>query len=452
MKVWMLPEKLLYYFLYFCLMSFLGWIIETVYRSVREKRWVNPGFLFGPFLPIYGFGAVIITFINRELEVIPSVTAWVITLLSPTLLEYIGACVMERIFGLKLWDYRGRFLNIQGRICLRFSLYWAFCAALLITVIQPVVWTRIDIAGIYLSYFAAGCCFAYLAIDISRSARSLINFKAFRNDIAALIAKGKAYQPVFDLRFDKKMRLKLPPEILRIMRPLSSFPAVRDEFAKNLHAFPEKIKQELEQRFWHVPRERQKNIREMVKSNIFVNSHINKQRHERETSTVHTVNLYVENEKELIAHYESSARSSVTDAGANINADIIDYLLKETENTPVYNKIIINVAFPSLNTEKLNALKLLINKHIGKEISSIKIRKKRRMVSALITALIGMCFLSVKIMFPAVFSKYALNDISVIAGWVFLWRAIELLFFHPDNYKRKLKLLHLFSAEYKRSA
>jgi uncharacterized membrane protein len=256
MKVWMLPEKVLYYFLYFCLMSFLGWIIETVYRSVREKRWVNPGFLYGPFLPIYGFGAVIITFINAELGTLPPVAAWAITLLSPTLLEYIGGCVMEGIFGLKLWDYRGRFLNIQGRICLRFSVYWALCAILLITVIQPTVWTRIDIAGIYLSYFAAGCFFAYLAIDIFRSARSLLNFKAFRNDIAALIAKGKAYQPVFDLRFDKNMRLKLPPEILRIMRPLSSFPAVRVEFAKNLHAFPEKIKQELEKRLWHLPRER----------------------------------------------------------------------------------------------------------------------------------------------------------------------------------------------------
>jgi uncharacterized membrane protein len=455
-KVWKLPEKLLYYFLYFCLMSFLGWIIETIYRGVHEKRWVNPGFLYGPFLPIHGFGAVIITFINAELRMIPPVTAWLITLLSPTLLEYIGACVMERIFGLKLWDYHGRFLNIQGRICLRLSLYWAFCAALLITVIQPTVWTRIDIAGIYLSYFGAGCFFAYLAIDIFRSARSLVNFKAFRNDIAALIAKGKAYQPVFDLRFDKNMRLKLPPEIRRIMGPLSSFPAVRNEFAKNLHAFPKIIKLELEKRFWQVPRERQKNIGEMVRSTVFVNRRINKLRRQEETSTSHTVNLYVEAEKELISRYESSVRMSVTDEGVHINSDVIDYLVKETENTPLFNKIIINVAFPSLTVAetavKLDALKLLVNKYISKEISHIKTRKKGRIVSALIMAVIGMFFLSVKIIFPDIFSKYSLHDISVIAGWVFLWRSIELLFFpQPDSYKRKLKLLHLFSAEYKRS-
>jgi hypothetical protein len=138
--------------------------------------------------------------------------------------------------------------------------------------------------------------------------------------------------------------------------------------------------------------------------------------------------------------------------GAHINTDIIDYLFKETENTPFLNKIIINVAFPSLTIEKRDALKLLINNYIGREISYMRVRKKSRTVFALIMAAIGLFFFSVKIIFPAIFSKYSLNDISVIAGWVFIWRAVEQLFFRPDNYKRKLKLLHLFSAEYKQSA
>jgi uncharacterized membrane protein len=61
----MIPEKALYYFLYFGVMAFTGWIIEVIYRSVHEKRFVNAGFLSGPFVPIYGFGAVIITALSR---------------------------------------------------------------------------------------------------------------------------------------------------------------------------------------------------------------------------------------------------------------------------------------------------------------------------------------------------------------------------------------------------
>jgi uncharacterized membrane protein len=80
----MLPDKILTYFLYFSIMAFAGWIIETIYRSCSEKKFVNAGFLSGPFLPIYGFGAVIITSINVEVQKFPIILSWVVTLLSPT--------------------------------------------------------------------------------------------------------------------------------------------------------------------------------------------------------------------------------------------------------------------------------------------------------------------------------------------------------------------------------
>jgi uncharacterized membrane protein len=87
----MLPEKLLTYFLYFSVMAFAGWIIEMVYRSCNEKKFVNAGFLSGPFLPIYGFGAVIITSLHRESQRFPEIVSWAIALLSPTVLEYFGS-------------------------------------------------------------------------------------------------------------------------------------------------------------------------------------------------------------------------------------------------------------------------------------------------------------------------------------------------------------------------
>jgi uncharacterized membrane protein len=247
----MIPEKLLYYFLYFAVMSFTGWIIEVIYRSLREKRYVNAGFLSGPFVPIYGFGAVIITVISVEARSLPVVIAWVITLLSPTILEYFDSWFMEKIFGLNLWDYHDRRFNLNGRISLRFSVYWAFLAALLVSFIQPLVFTRIMVLGPYLSHFVAGGLFIYFVIDINNSVRAIYNFKTFQSDIAALIKKGKQFHPAFDFSGDAgRKKLKLPAEIRRILKPLNAFPSLRRNFEGKLPVFPDWIRNHLEKRFW----------------------------------------------------------------------------------------------------------------------------------------------------------------------------------------------------------
>jgi uncharacterized membrane protein len=230
-------------------MSFVGWIIEVLYRSHRERRFVNAGFLSGPFVPIYGFGAVIITAVSVEAETLPPVLGWFITLFSPTVLEYFGSWLMEKIFKLKLWDYRGERLNLNGRICLKFSVYWAFFAALLVLVIQPAVFTRIMIFGPYLSHFIAGGLLAVFVVDVNHSVRAIFNFKTFQKDIAVLLEKGRQFHPSLDY-FDSGKKVKLPIEIRRIIKPLGAFPALRTEFRSQLPAFPDRIRQHLEKRFW----------------------------------------------------------------------------------------------------------------------------------------------------------------------------------------------------------
>jgi uncharacterized membrane protein len=148
-------------------MAFVGWIIETTYRSFNENKFVNAGFLSGPFLPIYGFGAVIITSINIEVQKFPSILSWIITLLSPTFLEYFGSWIMEKIFKLKLWDYKNERLNINGRICLKFSVIWAFFAVIHILIIQPRIFKRIMILGPYYSHFIAGGLVSYFMLDLT---------------------------------------------------------------------------------------------------------------------------------------------------------------------------------------------------------------------------------------------------------------------------------------------
>ena len=115
------------FFIIYCL---LGWIGESLYVSWEHRKWVNRGFLHGPFLPIYGFGAVIIL-----ISTIPVRNNYFLIflfgMLGATLLEYFTGWAMEQIFHVKYWDYTYDFCNLHGYICLGCSLTWGVCALLL---------------------------------------------------------------------------------------------------------------------------------------------------------------------------------------------------------------------------------------------------------------------------------------------------------------------------------
>ena len=182
----------------------------------------------------------------------PAPAAWAIIVLSPTALEYFGSLALERIFGLSLWDYRDQRFHIKGRVCLKFSIYWAILAVAAKKVVEPAVLERIGLLGPYLSHFAAGALTAYFVLDLNHSIRSVFNFKAFLADLSALAEKGGTFLPAFNalggLNADGKLR-KLPAEVRRILKPLASFPALRRSLAPALSAFPDWIRDHLERRF-----------------------------------------------------------------------------------------------------------------------------------------------------------------------------------------------------------
>ena len=116
----------------FVIGSLLGYIIEVIYkRVISKKKWTNPGFLKGPYLPIYGFGtivlyeisSVLISLLNvpKPLEVIIVILTFGVLL---TLLELLSGIIFLKRFNLRLWDYSKRKLNLNGLICLRYSVYW----------------------------------------------------------------------------------------------------------------------------------------------------------------------------------------------------------------------------------------------------------------------------------------------------------------------------------------
>lgn len=127
--------------LFFAWYCFLGWIWESCYVSVvkgvktKQWKWINRGFLNGPFLPIYGSAAIVIL-----LATIPvKETVWMVYLaaaLAATLLELVTGTVMERLFKVKYWDYSNLPLNFHGHICFFISLFWGLCGIFMTEVIH----------------------------------------------------------------------------------------------------------------------------------------------------------------------------------------------------------------------------------------------------------------------------------------------------------------------------
>lgn len=121
--------------LFFYVYCFVGWCIESTIVSVDSRKFVNRGFVRGPVLPIYGFGAIVILFVTIPVKENP-VLVYVLGAIGTTILEYITGWLMERMFKMKYWDYSDCKFNLKGYICLKSSLFWGVLSLFLVFVIH----------------------------------------------------------------------------------------------------------------------------------------------------------------------------------------------------------------------------------------------------------------------------------------------------------------------------
>ena len=137
-------------FLMFMACAFLGWIYEVLVGLLETHvGYVNRGFLFGPYLPIYGFGGIILITLlmpirNKKIHLgrisISFVLVFLSTMLITTILELIGSYFMELIMGDWLWDYSTYFCNFEGRIALWSSVKFGLGGLIIIYIIEPAVY------------------------------------------------------------------------------------------------------------------------------------------------------------------------------------------------------------------------------------------------------------------------------------------------------------------------
>ncbi len=150
----------------FIIYAFFGWCTEVSYAALDTGKFVNRGFLNGPYCPIYGCGIVIVVTILTPLKE-NLLLLFAGSVLLTTTLEFLTGYILEKAFHNKWWDYSDKPFNIKGYICLKFSILWGLACTFVMEILHPAIYKLITwipfVPGIILltilmGIFAVDCC------------------------------------------------------------------------------------------------------------------------------------------------------------------------------------------------------------------------------------------------------------------------------------------------------
>lgn len=221
---------LIYAFMFFT-GSLAGWWLELFFRRFfsknnKERRWINPGFLNGPYLPLYGFGVCALytmtmleKVIHFESMLLNRLVLFALMAVAMTVIEYIAGVIFIKGMKTKLWDYSDEWLNIDGIICPKFSFFWAVLSAVYYFLIHPYILDGISWLSQNLAFsFFIGLFFGVFIIDVAASMNLLVKLRAFAadNDIVIRYERLKA-----EIRDKKKKYPKLKAFLLQFRSEIS---------------------------------------------------------------------------------------------------------------------------------------------------------------------------------------------------------------------------------------
>ncbi|MCR5731483.1 MAG: putative ABC transporter permease [Sphaerochaetaceae bacterium] len=231
--MWNINTIIICFFIY-CV---LGWCCEEVYCYLLSKKWVNRGFLYGPYLPIYGSGAMAVVLLLENFLYSPALI-FLLGMTVCSLIEYVAHWGMEKIFNIKLWDYSTYHFNLNGRICLRNSTLFGICSLLVMYVINVPLLGFVFRLNDYAAYSLSVAIVVLLSVD---TVFSVIKLNAFKKAM---------------LELDK-----LSKELNE--RSIEYFSKSFEEFSKNRADFEERLRFEIEMKKSAHDVEREKAIREI---------------------------------------------------------------------------------------------------------------------------------------------------------------------------------------------
>lgn len=157
----------------FFIYAFLGWCSEVSYAALVTGKFVNRGFLNGPWCPIYGFGAVIVlACLNPLKDNLPLL--FLGSMLLTSALEWITGFVLEKIFHQRWWDYSDEPFNLSGYICLRFSILWGFACLFVVKLLHPTVLLLVRLLPRLIGLPLLVLLCAVMAVDLAATVASIV--------------------------------------------------------------------------------------------------------------------------------------------------------------------------------------------------------------------------------------------------------------------------------------
>ena len=169
-------DTIIYFITYLILYSFAGWILESVCKTVEQRKFVNSGFLNGPFCPIYGFGAIIMLLCLSFLKEKP-ILLFIAAFFILSIWEYLVGLFLEKVFKTKYWDYSHLKFNIQGRVCLKNSLFWGVLGVAFICCIHPFIDRYIKMIPINILLYIDIIIGIAILVDLVFSIIAITNFE-----------------------------------------------------------------------------------------------------------------------------------------------------------------------------------------------------------------------------------------------------------------------------------
>ena len=213
------------YLFYFLIYSFLGWCVEVCYATLNTKKFINRGFLNGPYCPIYGVGVMTIIYFVFPLKN-NMLILFIASVALTSILEFLTGFILEKIFHYRWWDYSDVPFNICGYICLKFSILWGLACVLVVDIVHPVVESVIS----WLPLFAGKIILIVAGIFM------IIDFIVTVKTVLKLNAKLEKLEKIAEdiHKFSDKIGGKVSSDFITAQDKIEELKLKREELLKNI--------------------------------------------------------------------------------------------------------------------------------------------------------------------------------------------------------------------------
>lgn len=259
----------LFFFYTYC---FLGWCFESAYVSICTHKFVNRGFMRGPFLPIYGSGAIMMYVVSMPFQH-NIVLTYLAGCVGATALEYITGVLMETLFHIRYWDYSNKKFNFQGHICLSSTLAWGFFTILMTRVIhRPIEHFVLGIPRTVLGY-ATFFLTVYIVADFALSFKTALDLRSILSKMQKAKEELERMQKRLDviIAFNNEEKAQKQQEReLRIGELVESlgqrFMSIKETIQRTPGAYVDSVRDEIAdlRARYNIYMENRKNYKEML--------------------------------------------------------------------------------------------------------------------------------------------------------------------------------------------